>query len=273
MHSVLFLVIAMVGSGAAEYERSLAAKNLDQPTLDAEGYGKKTAFKREDDGLRITLAPGEVETGWKAPPQLRFGGDFTVSANFVIKKLPKPAMEDGVAIGLAIAFGDINQPDVALVRLLEPAGSDVYRSVEKAMDQQMQMPGQMMMRRGMVVMMGGMGMGQPGGKPPKPPRRTFPAAGDAFQLELQREGTTIRFQVKDAKSPRPRYLGQVTLGPMDVSAVKLFVTNRNGAEAVNVLMRDFTIRADHINGLGTVVRTVFDEVIYCRPDLDRRRRL
>src|SRR5205807_4998724 len=109
--------------------------------------------------------------------------------NFVIKKLPKPAMEDGVAIGLAIAFGDINQPDVALVRLLEPAGSDVYRSVEKAMDQQMQMPGQMMMRRGMVMMGMGMGMGQPGGKPPKPPRRTFPAAGDVVQMELEREGT------------------------------------------------------------------------------------
>ena len=122
----------------------------------------------------------------------------------------------------------------------------------------------MMMGRGMVIM-GGMGMGQPGGKPPKPPRRTFPAAGDVVQMELEREGTTIRFQVKDAKSARPRYLGQVTLGPMDVSAVKLFVTNRNGAEAVNVLMRDFTIRAHHINGLGTVVRTVFDNVIYSDP--------
>ena len=48
-------------------------------------------------------------------------------------------------------------------------------------------------------------------------------------------------------------------------AVKLFATNRNGAEAVNVLMRDLTIRADRINGLGTVVRTVFDEVVYADP--------
>ena len=94
----------MAQVGAAEYDRSLAAKNLDQATLDAEGYGQKKSFKREDDGLRITLAPGEAETGWKTPPQLRFGGDFTVSANFVIKKLPKPAMEDGVAVGMAIAF-------------------------------------------------------------------------------------------------------------------------------------------------------------------------
>ena len=62
---------------------------------------------------------------------MRFGGDFTISAEFVIKKLPKPAMEDGAAIGLAIAFSDINQPDVTLVRLLETNGSDVYRPVEK----------------------------------------------------------------------------------------------------------------------------------------------
>jgi len=106
---------------------------------------------------------------------------------------------------------------------------------------------------------------QPGGKPPKPPRRTFPAAGDVVRMELQREGTTIRVQVFDKKSARPRYLGQLTLGPSDVSAVKLFATNRNGAEAVNVLLRDLTIRAERINGLGTLVRTVFDEVIYADP--------
>ena len=92
---------------------------------------RRKAFKREADGLRITLAPGEPETGWKTPPQLRFGGDFTISANFVIKKLPKPAQEDGAAIGMAIAFQDPNQPDVTLVRVLEPNGSDVYRSIEK----------------------------------------------------------------------------------------------------------------------------------------------
>ena len=76
---------------------------------------------------------------------------------------------------------------------------------------------------------------------------------------------TIRFQVVDAKSAQPRYLGQVELGPNDVMAVKLFATNRNGAEAVNVLFRDLTIRADRINGLGTSVRTVYDEVVYADP--------
>ena len=57
--------------------------------------------------------------------------------------------------------------------------------------------------------------------------------------------------------------------PMDVAAVKLFVTNRNGAEPVDVLLRDLTIRADRINGLGTIVRTVFDEVVYADPTVDR----
>ena len=52
---------------------------------------------------------------------------------------------------------------------------------------------------------------------------------------------------------------------MDVSAVKLFVTNRNGVEPVNVILKDLTIRADRINGLGTIVRTVFDRVVYADP--------
>src|SRR5437868_1277188 len=176
MHGLALLLIGLLGSGVTEYSRSLGAKNLDQAALDAEGYGEKKSFKREDDGLRIVLGPREQETGWKTPPQLKIGGDFTIAANFVIKKLPKPAQEDGAAIGLAIAFGDINQPDVTLVRLLEPNGTEVYRSIEKAMGGPQQMQGPMMpMARGMRIV--GMGGPQPGGKPPKPPRRTFPAAG------------------------------------------------------------------------------------------------
>ena len=133
MRALALLLIGLLGGDdITDYSRSLGSKELDQPTLDAEGYGEKKGFAREADGLRITLAPGEPETGWKTPPQLRFGGDFTISANFVIKKLPKPAQEDGAAIGLAIAFQDPNQPDVTLVRVLEPNGSDVYRSIEKA---------------------------------------------------------------------------------------------------------------------------------------------
>ncbi len=83
---------------------------------------KRKPFNARDDGLRITLAPGQAETGWKTPPQVRFGGDFTISANFLIKKLPKPAQEDGAAIGMAIAFQDPNQPDVTFVRMIEPKG-------------------------------------------------------------------------------------------------------------------------------------------------------
>ena len=261
--ALLLIGLAATAAGPSDYDRSFGAKALDQAVLDAEGFGEKKAFKREDGGLRVELAAGVAETGWKTPPQIRFGGDFTISASFVLKKLPKPALEDGVAVGLAIAFGDVNQPDLALVRLLEPNGTDVYRAIEKdasANQNPMQMQMQMMAQRGMI--MGGM---PPGGKPPKPPRRTSPAAGDSFRLEIVREGSTIRYQVADAKSAQPRYLGQLALGPNDVAALKLFVTNRNGAEAVNVLLTNLSIRADRINGLGTTVRSVYDAVVYGEP--------
>jgi len=265
MHAVALLLIGFLGGGTpSEYSRSLSAKSLDQPTLDAEGYGEKNAFKREDGGLRITLAPGEKETGWKTPPQIRFGGDFKITANLVIGKLPKPAQEDGAAVGVAIAQQDINQPDLTLLRLREPTNADVYRSVAKAMGGpgQMMMPGQMMGRR-MMMNMGG--FVQPGEKPPKAPRSTFPAAGEVVQFQLEREGNTVRFQVVDVPSGRPRYLGQTELGANDIAAVKLFASNRNGAEPINVLWRDITIQADRINGLGTIVRTVFGEIVYADP--------
>ena len=101
MYGVTLLLIGLANVGAADYSRPLDARKLDQATLDVEGYGEKKAFKREDDGLRITLAPGEKETGWKTPQALRIGGDFTITADLVVGKLPKPAQEDGAAIGVA----------------------------------------------------------------------------------------------------------------------------------------------------------------------------
>ena len=255
MHGMTLLLLGMLGGGVTEYSRVLDAKKLDQAALDTEGYGEKKALKREDGGLRITLAPGEKETGWKTPQQLRIGGDFTITANFTIRKLPKPAQEDGAAVGLAIAFNNLDQPEVTLVRLVEPNGSSVYRSIEHTQNNPMQQ--QQMMMRGMFM--------QQGMKPPKPPRPTFPAAGDSIRFELQREGNTLRFQVLDGKTDKPRYIGQTTLGPNDIAAVKLFASNRNGAEAVNVLLQDITIRADRLTGLGTAVRTVFGEVVYADP--------
>src|SRR5277367_1233218 len=119
MRSVILLTIALtVGAGAgSEYARTLGSSALDQAAFDAETYGEKAALKREADGLRMTLAPGQAETGWKTPQQIRFGGDFTITATAVIKMLPKPAQEDGAAVGMAIAFQDINQPDATLLRM------------------------------------------------------------------------------------------------------------------------------------------------------------
>ena len=259
------LLLFVLMSGVADYARPLDARKLDQAALDAEGYGEKKAFAREDDGLRVTLAPGQPETGWKTPQQLRIGGDFTITADFLLRKLPKPAQEDGVAVGLAIASGDPNQPDATLVRLLEPTGADVYRSVERSANGGMMNPQQMMMQQRMMMMQGMAPGAGPGGKPPKPPRPTFPASGEAFRIEFRREGGNLRFQVYEGKAERPRYLGQTTLGTNDIAAVKLFATNRNGLEAVNVLLRGLTIRADRVTGLGTAVRSVFGEVVYAEP--------
>ncbi len=127
MSFAALLGISLLAVGAGEYTRPLDAKSLDQATLNAEGYGETSALHREEDGLRITLEPGKPETGWKTPQQLRIGGDFTITAEFVLHTLPKPAQEDGAAVGLAIATQTPDQPDVTLVRLIEPDGSDVYR--------------------------------------------------------------------------------------------------------------------------------------------------
>jgi NPCBM/NEW2 domain/Protein of unknown function (DUF1583) C domain len=262
MHRALLLWASLLVGDVHDYSRPLDAKKLDQATFDAEVYGEKKLIKRENDGLRITLAPGDPETGWKTPQALKIGGDFTITASFVAHKLPKPAQEDGVAVGLSIATQNLDQPDATFVRVTETSGVTVYRSIDKPgnnpQQPQMQMQMQMMMR------FGGGGM-QPDGKPPKPPRKTFRASGETFRLELRREGPTVRYHVVDGESGSARYIGQVELGTMDIAGVKMFASNRNGAEAVDVVLVDLTVRADRISGLGTEVRTVFGEVIRGEP--------
>ncbi|WP_337174070.1 NPCBM/NEW2 domain-containing protein [Paludisphaera sp.] len=257
---------------AADYGRALDAKSLDQPTLDAEGFGDKKSLKREDDGLRVTLAQGAEETGWKTPQQLRFGGDFTVTAEVVLTGMPKPAIADGVAVGLAIGFQSTDQPDATFLRVVEPDGSAVYRALEKSAGGGMDpMQQQMMMMQQRVMMMNNMGVVVMGGgnpnaaKPGPPPRKTFPAAGDSFRLVLRREGQVVRFLVADDRSAEPRYLAQATLQPQDVMGVKLFAANRSGAGPVDVVFKSLTVRADRVTGLGTAVRTVFDRVVHGEP--------
>ncbi len=263
MHRVVLILAGLLAGDVRDYSRPLDAKKIDQATLDAESYGEKKKIKREEDGLRITVGPGELETGWKTPQALKVGGDFTVTASFLVRKLPKPAQEDGSAIGLAIASQNLDQPDLTLVRLTEINGTSVYRSIDKPGNNAAQQG--MVMQPGMaMVMQGGMGM-RPGGKLTKPPRNTFPAKGDSVVLELRREGPAVSYYVLDGESTEPRYLGQTPLGTNDIAGLKLFVSNRNGAEAMDVVLRSLTIRAERITGLGTEVRTVSGEIIHGEP--------
>ena len=250
MLSAMVLWIGLGAVGAGDYLRPFAEKALEQAVLDAEGFGDKKALAREADGLRVRLKPGEAEAGWKTPPQLRIGGDCTISATLVIRKLPKPAREDGAAIGIAVATQNIDQPDATLLRELEPDGKDVYRPIDKGSAGPQMMNPRMMNRRMFNP------FGNPAPAPAKPERHTFPARGQAIRLEFRRQGQSLRFQVFDEVAKEPREIGKVDLGPADIAGVKLFVANRNGAEPVDVLFRDLVVHADRVTGLGTTVRTI-----------------
>ncbi|MDB5351951.1 MAG: putative carbohydrate binding protein [Planctomycetota bacterium] len=258
MLGTAILWIGLVAVGGGDYLRPFGEKAFDQATLDAESFGDKKALVRDGDGLRVTLKPGDAEAGWKTPVALRIGGDFSVSATIVIRKLPKPAQEDGAAIGLALATQMIDQPEATLLRELEPDGKDVYRPIDKVPANAPQMMNQqpMMMNR-----FGGQGPV----KPEKQVRHTFPARGQTVRLEMRRQGQTLRYQVFDEMAAQPREIGQGNIGPGDVAGVKLFASNRNGAEPIDVLFRDLTIHADRLSGLGTAVRTIQGTVIHGDP--------
>ena len=249
--------IGLGAIGAGDYARPLGAKALDQAAFDAESFGDKKALKREDEGVHVTLGPGEAEAGWKTPQALRIGGDFAITATLAIRKLPKPGQEDGAAVGLAIATQSVDQPEATLIREIEPSGADVYRPLQKAGAQGAQMAQPMIFDP--------FGFQPMGAKSAKPARHTFPARGSTIRLEFRRQGQTVRYQVYDDMDKQPREVGQFALGPGDVAGVKLFASNRSGAEPVDVVLRDLTVHADRISGLGTAVRTVFGTVIHGDP--------
>ena len=257
--AIVWIGLGVVGSGLGDFLRPFGSRDFDQATFDAESFGEKKALSRAEDGLKVVLAPGAAEVGWKTPQALRIGGDCTVSASLSILKLPKPGGEDGVAIGLAVATQNVDQPEATLLRQVEPDGKPIFRSVDKGGNAA---PG------GMGRMMPGMimpfGFGPPG-KPAKPERRTFPAQGTNIRLEIRRQGSTLRYQVFDEVASEPREIGHFEIGSGDIAGVKLFVSNRNGAEAVEVLLRDITIHADRLSGLGTAVRTILGTVLHGDP--------
>ncbi len=218
--AILWVSLGAVGAG--DYLRPFGSKVFDQATLDAEGFGDKKALAREDDGLRVTLAPGGAEAGWKTPQALRLGGDCTITATLVIRKLPKPAGEDGAAIGLAVATQNIDAPDATLLRQVETDGKDVYRPSTSggrrsaAGDDE---PQQMVIRsaadptkpaKAAPAHRAGQGDGHP---PGDPPRGLDPA------LPGLRRGRRAA-----------REIGHFEIGPGDLAGVKLFVANRSGAE-------------------------------------------
>ncbi len=260
MFSAWVVWIGLGAVGASDYHRPLAEKAFDQAALDAETFGEKKALARESDGLRVTLKPGDAETGWKTPQQLRIGGDCTITATLEIRKLPKPAREDGAAIGIAVATQTIDQPEATLLRELEPDGKDIYRPIEKAAGGPQMMMNPRMMRRRVFNPIGNQGPAAA-----KPVRHTFPARGQAIRLEIRRQGQSLRFQVFDELAKEGREIGKVDVGPVDLAGVKLFVANRNGTEPVDVLFRDLLVQADRITGLGTTVRTIHGTDIHGEP--------
>ena len=255
--AILWIGLGAVGTG--EYLRPFGSKVFDQATLDTESFGDKKSLSRDADGLKITLKAGEPEAGWKTPTGLRIGGDCTITATLVVRKLPRPTSEDGAAIGLAITTQSLDQPIATLLREIEPDGKDVYRSVDKGAANP-----QMMNNQFVFDPFGG--GGGPQGKPPKPVRHTFPAKGSLIRLEIRRQGSTIRYQVYDEVTSLPREVGQMTLGPADIAGVKLFASNRSGTEPVEILLQDLTIHADRISGLGTAVRTIFGTLVHGDPN-------
>ena len=67
------------------------------------------------------------------------------------------------------------------------------------------------------------------------------------------------------KTEEPRYLGQAAIGAGDVTAVKLFASNRNGADTLQARLDGLEIHAERIGGLGTAVRSIFGTVVYGEP--------
>ena len=268
MHGVTLLLIGLVNVGAINYSRPLDAARLDQATLDAEGYGEKKAFRREVDGLRIALtAPGEKKgdrlEDAPGPPDRRRFHDHREPRR---RQAPQARAggQKGRRAGARIPESRPARPDD------HPAWSSrTGRTCIVPSSGRETAPRKSRCRRGREGGDGdadGTDRAARGRNPPGPPAGRSRRRASRSASSSGAEGPVVRFQVIDGAFGRPRYLGQMPLGTNDIAGVKLFASNRNGAEAVDVLLCDLTIRADRITGLGTTsTHNVYGEVVYADP--------
>ncbi len=262
--AILWIGLGSVGAG--DYLRPLGAKAFDQATLDAEGFGDKKGAdargRRPARDAQAGRARGRLEDAAGAPDRRRLHDlGHAVRPQAAQARARKTAPRSAWPSPPRTS----TSPTATLLREIEPDGKEVYRPIDNGAAAA---PGpQMMMNRRMIYPFGGNPMPA---KPAKPDAAHLPRRGQAIRLEFRREGQTLRYQVFDDLSSQPREIGQFNLGPGDIAGVKLFASNRNGAEPVDVLFRDLTIHADRISGLGTAVRTVFGTVVHGDPTATRK---
>ena len=140
-------------------------------------------------------------------------------------------------------------------------GSTVYRTIDKPVVDQ---PNQNQMQ--MVNQFTGE-MIEPGKPGPSPPGRRSGPEANGFKLSCGARGPSfdIPSSTRNPSSTAATPPDRSSWGANDIAGVKLFASNRNGGDAIEVILLRLSIRADRVTGLGTEIRTVFGEPVHGEP--------
>jgi S1-C subfamily serine protease len=203
----------------ARFHHAFRAADYSGDTLLPVGAGE---IYRDEKGLRITFPAGRGklrDTGVFTTFSVR--GDFEATVSFEILKADRP--KDGRGVGPLLYAGNHTENDaVVLARRLLPDGKAVFvadrvQRVQGKSTQQI---------------------------------KTLPSTATAGQLRLERQGTTVRYRVREGDDPEFVTVAEVAFGKGDVSVIET-AGGTGGSEAgLDLRILDFTVRAAALPGLA-----------------------
>jgi serine/threonine protein kinase len=215
--SAVFLMAQSEQPEATEIYQDFRDGKPLSPSFILVGPDADSTIQRDEAGLRITLPENRQQPAWagvgvrSARP---LAGDFEVTGTFEWLSGGRPtALDVGVALNVGGRLND-NNKFAKVGRFLDPKGQNVYNAEYWIKDPH-----------------------APGNQ-----ATSITATGRIGQLRMQREGSTLSFQVLDAPGQDFREICRGEFGADDLEVVQFWVNNRGNPVGIDVRLLDFRIR-------------------------------
>jgi hypothetical protein len=204
---------------AMEYSRHFPSEGFDNLSLAPFGKGATSLLRQTEDGILISVPPGPDVKSVGFTPRFIVRGDFEITVTYQVKTWRRP--REGAAVGPTLYISSEGERSAAaeLGRLRRHGQEDFHTTFARA-----------------VIA----GVEERGAS-------RFPTKTQEGQLRLRRAGTALSFEVREDRfSGEFETLKTSEFDGGDITLVRMAVKRDDPDVPVEVLVKEFRIRADEL---------------------------